>query len=427
MIKASRFIGAFLVALIFQGCGNTAENHPINGQDHLIRYDNTNKLLTDDITVVYSFDLWGTTGNNYQGASGLFQNVITPDSGKAREVRMEKVDLHWEARVLIPQDVTLLSYYFTDGDTCDYNDKKTYTSYIYDEQGKPVRNARFRNIDFLIMAGEPPTRILSEIKAEITDHPTNWIAQTVYWRKSFESAETFDKIFSIYEDGEKVYQTLVKKYGETDSLKHVRANLLTDYMTSLYKPFQELQEKANEEFMGIMSSIPIEKQYGSVKKRYLRYLEYEKRKTGNTNFLTNIVGAVAPDFEYKTIKGKVGKLSELRGNYVLLDFWGTWCGPCVGEIPNLKKAYASYHKEGFEILSISNDNFDEQKLESYVTEKEMSWNHVLEGQSGLIQKTYKIMSYPSLFLIDPDGKVVNISQDLRGELLGEKLKEIYNK
>jgi peroxiredoxin len=323
--------------------------------------------------------------------------------------------------------VTLLSYYFTDGHKFDYNDKKTFTSYIYNEKGVPVRNARFRNIDFLIMAGESQETILAEIRAEIKDHPANWIAQTVYWRKVFESARTFERINSIYDDANKEYQKLVQKYGKSDSLKHVKANFIADYRTSLYGPFQELQEKANTEFMAVMGSIPLEKQYGSVKHKYLSYLEYQKRSSGSTEFLANIIGSIAPDFEYKTVMGAKGKLSDLRGNYVLLDFWGTWCKPCVNEIPNLKKVYAEYHQEGFEILSISSDSFEAEKLKEYVTEKDMNWLQVLDGQSGPMQQLYKIMSYPSLFLIDPDGKVVSMNNELRGELLNAKLKEIYGK
>ena len=424
-MKTSRLIGTILLVLFFQSCGGSVENEPILGQDFVIRYDNQNNLLSDEIMLVYCFDYWGTTGNNYQGAEGLFRNVLTPDSGRASEVQMEKIDSHWEASISIPEYASLLSYYFTDGKAFDYNDQKTFTNYIYNEAGNPVENSRFRNVDFLVMAGESQEAILAEIGAEIEGYPTNWVAQTVYWRKAFETCQTFDEMNDVYNDAKKTYGQLVEKLGESDSLKLVKANFLATYMTSLYKPWQELQGKANTEFMSIMESIPLEKHYGTAKKRYESYLEFQKMSNSSNDFMNKIIGTIALDFEYKTIMGVEAKLSDFRGNYVLLDFWGTWCGPCVGEIPNLKKVYAAFHEKGFEILSISSDKFEAPKLEEYVTEKGMNWNHVLEGMGGPIQKLYQIRSYPSLFLIDPEGKVVSINNELRGELLNTKLKAIY--
>ncbi len=420
-MKTSRLIGTILLVLFFQSCGGTLENEPILGQDFVISYDNENNLLSDDVMLVYSFDYWGTTGNNYQGAEGLFKNVLSPDSGRAITLKMDKIDSHWEATVSIPTDVTLLSYYFTDGEKFDYNDKKTFTHYIHNETGKPVKNSRFRNVDFLVMAGASQESILAEIGAEIKEYPTNWIAQTVYWRKAFEAAESFKELISVYDDAGKAYMGLVAILGKSDSLQLVKANFMVDFMNSLNRPLM----KTNAEFMSIMDSTLAENQYGPAKKRYQSFLEYQKMSSGSTEFLNKIIGSVAQDFDYKTIQGVEGKLSDFKGNYVLLDFWGTWCGPCVGEIPNLKKAYAAFHEKGFEILSISSDKFDAQKLEEYVTEKGMNWNHVLEGMGGSIQKLYQIRSYPSLFLIDPEGKVISISNELRGEMLNAKLMTLY--
>ena len=424
-MKTSRLIGTILLVLFFQSCGGSVENEPILGQDFVIRYDNQNNLLSDDVMLVYCFDYWGTTGNNYQGPAGLFRNVLTPDSGRASEVQMEKIDSHWEASISIPEYASLLSYYFTDGKAFDYNDQKTFTNYIYNEAGNPVENSRFRNVDFLVMAGESQEAILAEIGAEIEGYPTNWVAQTVYWRKAFEVCQTFDEISDVYHDANKKYKQLVETLGESDSLKLVKANYLTNYMTILYTPLLKLMDPAHTEFKSIMAAIPPEKHFGAAKKRYQIYLDSQRMANPSNDFLQKLIGTDAPDFEYKTIGDVEGKLSEFRGNYVLLDFWGTWCGPCVGEIPNLKKVYAAFHEKGFEILSISSDKFDTQKLEEYVTEKGMNWNHVLEGMGGPVQELYKIRSYPSLFLIDPEGKVVSINNELRGELLNAKLEGLY--
>ena len=229
-MKTRRVIGTILLVLFFQSCGGTVDFDPINGQEFVISYDNPNSLFAGEISVVYCFDYWGTKGNNYQGADGLFTNVISPDSGRATEVKMESVDGRWEARILIPDDVTLLSYYFTDGEKYDYNEKKTYTRYVYNEAGIPIRNSRFRNIDFLVMAGASPKAILDELKAEVESYPTNWTAHTVYWRKAFEVCQTFNEISVVYDEANKAYKQLVETHGESDDVKLVKANYLNDYM-----------------------------------------------------------------------------------------------------------------------------------------------------------------------------------------------------
>lgn len=424
-MKKQVYIICLLVSAVLFSCGSKGDK-PVQGEIFTIKYDNNRGLKTENLKVVYTFDYWGTKGNNYQGAKGLFQNILFPDSGRAFTADMMQKEDVWVAEILIPTDVALLSYYFSDGDSNDYNEKKTFTSYVYDLEGRPVENSRFRNLDFLIMAGKSLPDLRSELRSEIADYPENWRAYTVYFRKGFEGAETFPEIDAILDEANRTHAGLIEQYGERDEVKHMKAEYLANYMSSLYVPFQSRQNDAKEEFMKIMKSIPAEMHHGVAKRRYASYLEFEKRRENSTKFLDNAVGSVAPDFSFKTIGGVEGKLSDYLGKYVLLDFWGTWCKPCVAEIPNLKKAFSTYHEQGFEIISISSDSFEADKLKDYVDEKEMAWEHILDGAMGPLQKLYMIRSYPSLFLIDPEGKISSINNDLRGDLLLAKLEEVFS-
>ena len=84
-------------------------------------------------------------------------------------------------------------------------------------------------------------------------------------------------------------------------------------------------------------------------------------------------GKECPDFTAKdAITGQQFSLSDLRGKVVLIDFWATWCGPCVRELPNVKRAYSKYKARGFEIVSVSLDT-DKQRFRRFVREKRMSW------------------------------------------------------
>jgi thiol-disulfide isomerase/thioredoxin len=131
-------------------------------------------------------------------------------------------------------------------------------------------------------------------------------------------------------------------------------------------------------------------------------------------------GTKFPDFAEKDLQGNPLSVAKYKGKLVLVDFWATWCGPCVGELPSVIRAYNKYHADGFEIIGISLD-MDEQKLKSFLKTKAITWAQYFDGkgwQNKLAAK-YGIQSVPATFLLDGDGKI--IGQDLRGEALEEAL------
>lgn len=137
----------------------------------------------------------------------------------------------------------------------------------------------------------------------------------------------------------------------------------------------------------------------------------------------NQVGFKAIKFVSKTLSGKTIELDKLKGNYVYLDFWGTWCSPCREEIPILKSIYSEYQNENFTLIGIANDNFE--ALQDFVNKQEINWEQILQSEDKSIIADYGVTSYPTTFLIDPDGKI--ISKNIRAVELSEKLKEIFGK
>jgi thiol-disulfide isomerase/thioredoxin len=132
-------------------------------------------------------------------------------------------------------------------------------------------------------------------------------------------------------------------------------------------------------------------------------------------------GDMAPLFATKTIFGRPLKLADFRGKFVLLDFWATWCGPCVAEIPNLKAVYDKFSKDPrFAMLSLSLDAQPAQPIE-FIHENDIRWTQGFLGtwSESPIPDLYGVDGIPAMFLIGPDGKIV--ARDLRGPGVAEAI------
>ena len=139
------------------------------------------------------------------------------------------------------------------------------------------------------------------------------------------------------------------------------------------------------------------------------------------------VGLQYHDLELPDTTGISHRLSEYvgKGHYVLLDFWASWCGPCMGEMPTMKEIYNTYAARGLQMIGISLDSKRDAWLNA-IRRLELPWVHLsdLKGWKSIASETYGVRAIPETVLITPDGKILAIG--LRGQELKEKLAEIFD-
>jgi peroxiredoxin len=138
------------------------------------------------------------------------------------------------------------------------------------------------------------------------------------------------------------------------------------------------------------------------------------------------VGAKFPDIQANDIEGKLLSLDQFKNKIVLIDFWATWCPPCIDEMPNIVKTYEMYHDKGFEIIGISLDE-NKNRFLKFIENNNMTWRQYFDGKRGQneLARKYSIDSIPSTFLLDANGKI--IAKNLRGPALEEAIKEAVAK
>ena len=197
-----------------------------------------------------------------------------------------------------------------------------------------------------------------------------------------------------------------------EKVKFVKAN--PDFFLSAYiakRLVRNIPAEQGQEVYDALSETQQQTKYGQAAKEFL---ELNKNLT---------VGDSYEELSLPNAQGETVSLSSLKGNYVLIDFWASWCNPCRRESPYLKQAYEAYNAKGFEIYGVSLDG-DANKWIEAIAEDEMTWANVLaDGEfDSKAAMVYGVKYIPFNYLISPEGEIIGMH--FRGEGLLEKLEEL---
>ena len=172
----------------------------------------------------------------------------------------------------------------------------------------------------------------------------------------------------------------------------------------------------------LSKKFPKNSSVAEVVKQFDQYAMAQDTKSQNNNIA---VGKIAPDFSLPDTTGKAFSLSSLRGKYVLIDFWASWCGPCRQENPNVVSNYNQFKDKNFTVLGVSLDQ-DKKAWLKAIKDDGLVWKQVsdLKFWSSEAATLYHVEAIPFNVLIDPDGKI--IGTELRGSELHNKLAEVLS-
>ncbi|MDB5087608.1 MAG: Thiol-disulfide isomerase or thioredoxin [Mucilaginibacter sp.] len=171
----------------------------------------------------------------------------------------------------------------------------------------------------------------------------------------------------------------------------------------------------------------LEQLYGSLSPKFKKGFFAQSIEDNISGRKQSAIGSTVNDFTLNDPKNNPMKFSSLKGKYVLIDFWGSWCGPCHQAFPRLKELYSKYHDKGFEILGIATESNNDAWTKDIV-KSELPWLQMVDDKANNVsQKQFAVTEYPTTLLIDPDGRIIGRFAYNEEDQRDQKVASIFKK
>lgn len=279
--------------------------------------------------------------------------------------------------------------------------------YVQLDFNKFNENPKFSNTVW----AEPLNKYMAEMKSFVD------------WQKTISNPQDYEQeeLMEMVKKEKKAMDDFTVKSIKKDPENPINILLMTNLMPMMgYEHF----DPVNLEVLKIMKGAYREAYPNNpVTENVLKQIEQVEK--GYQEFKQFSEDGVAPEIAKNDPEGNTRKLSDLKGKYVLVDFWASWCGPCRVENPNVVKLYDKYKDKNFEIFSVSLDQ-EKNRWVKAIEADGLKWdNHVsdLKGWQSDVVQSYKFQGIPHTVLLNPEGEI--IATKLRGPSLERKLKEIF--
>lgn len=293
---------------------------------------------------------------------------------------------------------------------------------------------------YTLQVGTRPYMLILENGEEVAftldlNNPDNYTVAGSETSSKMKELETLRQPF--HEQREKLQQEFQRRMASGEEMSVVQAELLAenqDIISELSRPIVQfaLDNKDNlAGFYGMVTVYSVDPV--GQEQTVIAYVEDVQDQYPNNkdvqSFASHIedikplsIGQEAPDFSSVTPEGEEVNLSDLRGQYVLLDFWAAWCAPCRDENPNIVAQYHAYKDQGFTVLGVSLDRERQAWLDA-IKDDQLEWTQVsdLNMWESDAARLYNISAIPASFMLDPEGKI--IGKNLRGPALKRFLEE----
>ena len=272
----------------------------------------------------------------------------------------------------------------------------------YSEEERDLGSKKVK-LPMLQVSGDEDQALLTMMNNALTQEMMSMLAISLTQKEG--AASEKDTLVQLYVAAKKMKEAVFDSIVTHCKDSYVAGMILNNYLS---------KELSFPEVQALYDSLSLRVKTSSIGKELQATLEKKK---------SVLTGAKAPDFSLPTPDGKEVSLSSVKGKCVLIDFWASWCGPCIRELPNVKEVYAKYHSKGFEVISISLDD-NRDKWVGAIKKHQLPWLQLssLKGWKCPVAKLYNVSAVPAMVLLDENGVI--ITNNARGEALGNEVSKL---